>query len=38
MPKGTNHRGERQIKTYVVVKQSGQWRLAQDQNTIIAAR
>lgn len=36
MPKGTAHRSERQIKTYVVVKQNGRWLLAQDQNTIIA--
>lgn len=38
MPKGTVHQGERQIKTYVVVKQNGKWLLTQDHNTIIAAR
>lgn len=35
MPDGTRHENERQIKTYVIVKQKGKWLLAQDHNTII---
>lgn len=34
-PDGMRHENERQIKTYVVVKQKEKWLLAQDHNTII---
>lgn len=35
MPDGVRHEDERQIKTYVVVKQNGKWLLTHDHNTII---
>ena len=35
LPKGVRHDKERQLKTYVVVKQEGKWLLSHDQNTII---
>ena len=38
MPLGVKHEGERQVKTYVIVKQQQKWLLAQDQNTVIVAR
>lgn len=34
-PDGVRHENERQIKTYVVVKQKGKWLLTSDQATII---
>jgi uncharacterized protein (TIGR02246 family) len=34
-PDGVKHENERHIKTYVVVKKSGKWLLAQDHNTVI---
>ena len=34
-PEGIKHENERQIKTYVVVKQKGTWLLTHDHNTII---
>jgi uncharacterized protein (TIGR02246 family) len=34
-PDGVKHENERHIKTYVVVKQKGKWRLTHDHNTII---
>lgn len=38
MPLGVKHEGERQVKTYVIVKQQQKWLLAQDQNTVLIAR
>ncbi len=35
LPPGVRHENMRQMKTYVVVKQSGKWLLTLDQNTII---
>ncbi|HEY3372397.1 MAG TPA: SgcJ/EcaC family oxidoreductase [Prolixibacteraceae bacterium] len=35
-PDHKSHLHERQIKTYVIVKQEGKWLLAHDQNTVIA--
>ena len=35
-PDGKKHENERHIKTYVLVKKSGKWLLAQDHNTVIA--
>lgn len=35
MPDGVRHENERQMKTYVVVKQKGKWLLTHDHNTII---
>ncbi|MCD9188589.1 MAG: SgcJ/EcaC family oxidoreductase [Pyrinomonadaceae bacterium] len=35
LPNGEKHENERQIKTIVVVKRGGRWRIIQDQNTII---
>lgn len=37
-PDGTLHNNEKQIKTYVVVKQNGKWLLTQDHNTVIQGR
>lgn len=34
-PDGARHQNERQLKTYVVVKQNGRWLLTLDHNTII---
>lgn len=34
-PDGVKHEKERQIKTFVVAKRNGQWRIMHDQNTII---
>ena len=34
-PDGTRHDGERQIRTFVLVKQGERWRIVQDHNTII---
>jgi uncharacterized protein (TIGR02246 family) len=34
-PDGVKHENKRFIRTFVVVNQQGQWRLIQDQNTII---
>jgi uncharacterized protein (TIGR02246 family) len=34
-PDGRQHTNEKQIKTYVIIKQKGKWLLTQDQNTII---
>jgi uncharacterized protein (TIGR02246 family) len=36
-PDGVRHQNERQMKTYVVVKQNGKWLLTHDHNTIIQA-
>jgi len=33
---GVKHENERQVKTYIVVKQNGKWLLTLDQNTIIS--
>jgi hypothetical protein len=30
------HEKERQLKTYIVVRQKGKWLLTHDQNTVIA--
>ena len=30
------HKNERQIKTYIVIKQEGKWLLAHDHNTVIS--
>jgi uncharacterized protein (TIGR02246 family) len=38
LPAGVKHENERQLKTYVVVKQKGKWLLTHDQNTIIASQ
>ena len=32
---GTKHENERQMKTYIVVRQKGKWLLTLDQNTVI---
>jgi uncharacterized protein (TIGR02246 family) len=34
-PDGVNHENERHIKTYVLVKKTGKWLIAQDHNTVI---
>ncbi|MES2418868.1 MAG: SgcJ/EcaC family oxidoreductase [Bacteroidota bacterium] len=34
-PDGKLHVNERQIKTYIMVKEKGKWLLTQDQNTVI---
>ena len=34
-PDGVRHENERSIRTFVVVKRSGRWRIMQDQNTFI---
>ena len=34
-PDGTKHENERYLRTFVVVRQNGQWLIMQDQNTII---
>ena len=36
LPQGIKHQNERQMKTYVIVKQKNIWLLTLDQNTIIA--
>jgi uncharacterized protein (TIGR02246 family) len=36
LPAGVKHENEREIKTYVIVKQKGKWLLTLDQNTTIA--
>ena len=36
LPAGVKHENERELKTYVVVKQKGKWLLTHDQNTTIA--
>ena len=33
-PDGRRHENERQIRTFVLVKERGRWRIAQDHNTI----
>ncbi len=35
LPAGVKHENEGRTKTYVVVKQNGQWLLTHDQNTIV---
>lgn len=35
-PDGKLHKNERQIKTYIVIKQEGKWLLAHDHNTVIS--
>ena len=35
-PDGAEHRNDRNIRTFVVVKRSGRWQIMQDHNTIIA--
>lgn len=35
LPNGEKHENERQIKTIIVVRRDGKWRIIQDQNTII---
>ncbi|HQU85065.1 MAG TPA: SgcJ/EcaC family oxidoreductase [Pyrinomonadaceae bacterium] len=35
LPNGEKHENEQQIKTIVVVRRDGKWRIIQDQNTII---
>jgi uncharacterized protein (TIGR02246 family) len=37
LPRGTIHKNEIQVKTYIVVKSDGKWLLTLDQNTIQAA-
>jgi uncharacterized protein (TIGR02246 family) len=36
LPKEVKHEKERQLKTYIVVRQKGKWLLTHDQNTVIA--
>jgi uncharacterized protein (TIGR02246 family) len=36
LPVGVKHENERELKTYVIVKQKGKWLLTHDQNTTIA--
>ena len=38
LPKGVKHENEGRAKTYVVVKQNGQWLLTHDQNTIVPSQ
>ncbi|SRR6266542_1379655 len=38
IPAGVKHENERELKTYVVVKQKGKWLLTHDQNTTIATQ
>jgi len=33
-PDGRRHENERQIRTFVVVRERGRWRIAQDHNTV----
>jgi hypothetical protein len=33
-PDGVRHENERQIRTFVVVRRAGVWRIMQDQNTV----
>ena len=35
-PDGIRHQGERQIRTFVLIKQERRWRILQDQNTIVS--
>ncbi|MBN1791771.1 MAG: SgcJ/EcaC family oxidoreductase [Bacteroidales bacterium] len=35
-PDGNLHKNERQMKTYIVIKQEGKWLLAHDHNTVIS--
>jgi uncharacterized protein (TIGR02246 family) len=37
LPEGVKHENERQMKTYIIIKQNSKWLLALDQNTVIAA-
>lgn len=36
-PDGVTHVNERHIRTFVVVKQKGRWKIMQDHNTIVAS-
>lgn len=36
-PDGVKHEGQRNIRTFVVVKRTGQWRIMHDHNTFIAS-
>jgi uncharacterized protein (TIGR02246 family) len=38
LPTGVKHENEGRTKTYVVVKQNGQWLLTHDQNTIVPSQ
>jgi len=38
IPAGVKHENERELKTYVLVKQKGKWLLTHDQNTTIATQ
>lgn len=33
---GIKHENEKQVKTYIIVKQKGKWLLTLDQNTIVS--
>ena len=33
---GIKHENEKQVKTYIIVKQKGEWLLTLDQNTIVS--
>ncbi|HEX4949323.1 MAG TPA: hypothetical protein VFZ34_21800, partial [Blastocatellia bacterium] len=35
-PDKIRHENERHLRTFVVLKRSGKWRIMQDQNTLIA--
>jgi uncharacterized protein (TIGR02246 family) len=35
LPAGVMHENERQIKTYIVIKQKGKWLLSHDHNTVV---
>ncbi len=35
LPKGALHQNQRQLKTYIIIRQNGKWLLTHDQNTII---
>lgn len=37
-PDGVKHKNEKQMKTYVLVKKTGNWLLAHDHNTIINSK
>jgi uncharacterized protein (TIGR02246 family) len=34
-PDGTEHRNERHLRTFVLVRRAGRWRIAHDQNTAV---
>jgi uncharacterized protein (TIGR02246 family) len=37
-PEGVTHEGDRQIRTFIVVKRGGRWLIMQDHNTFVVAQ